>query len=174
MKFQNLQISRQNYIFQVGTVDTPEPARRSDIAPRPPRTRSPSHSAGRAALCSASLRHRDLDTGVLEAILETTFLPEVLKFNLHKHLRFSFLRPGCDERAAVEQLLELIRTLAESGHLEAKERMLNAEMIAAAVADDLEAYETVAAEFAELRKYKQSAIERFRELNEMAALAIAA
>ncbi len=25
MKFQNLQISRQNYVFQVGTVDTPEP-----------------------------------------------------------------------------------------------------------------------------------------------------
>jgi hypothetical protein len=27
MKFQNLQVSRQNYVFQVGTVDTPEPQR---------------------------------------------------------------------------------------------------------------------------------------------------
>jgi DNA primase len=128
----------------------------------------------RAALCSASHRNCDLDTGVLDAILLTTFLPEVLEFNLTKHLRFSFLRPGCNEQEAAEQLLELIRKLADDGLLEETERMLGAELIAATVADDAEAYESAAAEYAALREHRAASIERARELREMAELAIAA
>jgi len=113
----------------------------------------------RTALCTAAERGTDLDVGVLEAILMTTHLPELLTVNLHKHLRFSFLRPGTDERQAVDQLVMLVKRLAEEGELAETERVLDAELVVAVNAGDQDEYTHVSAEIADIRAMREKFVD---------------
>ncbi len=112
----------------------------------------------RDSLVRAVMAQPALDSDGIAAILEAALLPEVLRVNIQKDLRFPFLIEDGDRARAAEQVIGMVELLGREHELGEEARMLDAEAVAAVAAET--GYEELEAERQTVRDQQAQLLER--------------
>ena len=121
----------------------------------------------RAVLVEAALRDPTLDSDGIGAILDAALLPEALRQDIVHDLRFPFSRGDADPARAERQIAGLLEVLLGERELDEEFAMLDAEVVAAAVAEDGDdRYGRAESARAAARERRSSLLEAAMELGE--------